>query len=148
MAIRKNYLKGRRFGKLLVIEDLDEKNKFGEFYSKCKCDCGNEIKVLSVNLLKNHTTSCGCIRSEKIYPNNSQIAIKNLEKIAINNTSGIKGVSYNKQNKKWIGHLMFQGTRYFKNFDDINDAIKYRKELEEKYFIPQIEEWKEKGIIK
>lgn len=32
---------------------------------KCRCDCGNETTVLTVNLRKgNHSTSCGCYQRE------------------------------------------------------------------------------------
>jgi len=146
---RKNYLKGRRFGSLLVIEDLDEKDKFGRYYVKCKCDCGNETKVLNISLLRLVTTSCGCGARlmKEVHIDNTNIRIKNLNP-AKNNTSGIKGVSYNKKIKKWKAYLTFQKNTYYEFFEDKEDAIKYRKELEEKYFKPKIEEWKEKGIIK
>lgn len=55
-------LKGKRFGRLLILELTNKKNRR---YWKCKCDCGN-IKVVSSNKLKTgHTESCGCIRKER-----------------------------------------------------------------------------------
>lgn len=52
-------LTGKRFGKLVVLE-FDHSD--GRSYWKCKCDCGNEIVVVS-NLLKSGLRkSCGCLK--------------------------------------------------------------------------------------
>ena len=56
-------LVGQRFGKLVVMEMLDERNKYGKIAYKCKCDCGNETIVLGNSLTTNHTLSCGCLVS-------------------------------------------------------------------------------------
>lgn len=42
-----------RFGKLTAV-------KYNATYWTCKCDCGNIVDVLSVNLRNGSTTSCGC----------------------------------------------------------------------------------------
>lgn len=55
-------LSGQRFGKLIVLCFLFRRNKHSVF--KCLCDCGKETEVLSNNLRRKHTTSCGC-ESEK-----------------------------------------------------------------------------------
>lgn len=54
---------GQRFGRLVVTEMLDERNKHGRIVYKCKCDCGNEVTVLGNSLTTGHTVSCGCIVS-------------------------------------------------------------------------------------
>lgn len=53
-------LTGKRFGKLVVLEYA------GSGKWKCKCDCGKETTVISSNLKKGHTTSCGCARGNGI----------------------------------------------------------------------------------
>lgn len=60
---RTKNLVGQRFGKLVVIEMLDERNKNDRIVYKCKCDCGNEVDVLGNSLTTNHTLSCGCLVS-------------------------------------------------------------------------------------
>ena len=55
-------------------------------------------------------------------------------KIRTNNRSGIKGVSWNKQDNNWIASLTLKGVRYYMGaFKDINDAklavMKKREEL-------------------
>lgn len=52
-----------KFGKLTVIELMDESNKFKRRLYRCKCDCGNEIIVPSSSLTTKHTSSCGCLLS-------------------------------------------------------------------------------------
>lgn len=48
-----------RFGRLTVIEKTEERRSHRVIWL-CKCDCGNEVKVMSSNLLSGHTKSCGC----------------------------------------------------------------------------------------
>ena len=60
---KKNYLVGKRFGKLVVIERTDKKINRSIVW-KCKCDCGN-YKEVPTHLLQNgHTRSCGCLVRE------------------------------------------------------------------------------------
>lgn len=49
---------GKRFGKLVVIS-VDTLKK-GQYYWKCKCDCGTEKIIQGGHLRSGHTTSCGC----------------------------------------------------------------------------------------
>jgi len=59
----KTYL-NRRFGRLLVVEAIEEtsnrKNKRG--FWLCQCDCGGNIKISGDNLY--YRKSCGCLRKE------------------------------------------------------------------------------------
>jgi hypothetical protein len=51
-----------------------------------------------------------------------------------NNTSGVTGVSWHKNGKKWRAHIKLKGIRYnLGSFCDINEAIKARKQAELKY---------------
>jgi len=49
----------KKFGKLTVLS-FDRKNKKGQSYWNCKCDCGKEKKVRGDHLLNSETKSCGC----------------------------------------------------------------------------------------
>lgn len=55
-------LRGERFGKLTVIDFAYKKNHFS--YWKCKRDCGNEKVIMSNNLKRGLTKSCGCLRKK------------------------------------------------------------------------------------
>lgn len=57
-------LVGQKFNKLTVIK-RDGSDKRGEARWICKCECGNQITVLSSNLRSGHTTSCGCERRSR-----------------------------------------------------------------------------------
>ena len=61
--VRTKNLVGQRFGKLVVVEMLEERNKNGRISYRCKCDCGNEVNVLGNSLTTYHTLSCGCLVS-------------------------------------------------------------------------------------
>ena len=56
-------LTGQRFGKLTVIEALEQRSKTGHKLYKCLCDCGNEVVVQTNLLTTHHTNSCGCLVS-------------------------------------------------------------------------------------
>lgn len=60
---RTKNLVGQRFGKLVVLELLEESNSFNRRMYRCKCDCGNEAIVASHSLRAGHTHSCGCLSS-------------------------------------------------------------------------------------
>ena len=55
--------------------------------------------------------------------------------ISKSNTSGITGVSWRKDRQKWRSHIRFEGKFYaLGHYDNLEDAIKARKEAEVKYF--------------
>ena len=166
-------LTGMKFGRLTVIK-FSHKDKAHRTYWKCKCECGNQIIVLSGNLKKENTKSCGCLHREKasntfkelgrnIGKQRSEqgklkeIATKDCYKgtricnltrrVSSRNTSGFNGVSWYPKKNKWRASITFQRKHISLGyFDKKGDAIKARKEAEEKYFKPIIEEY-EKGAI-
>ncbi|MBO5259973.1 MAG: hypothetical protein J6B26_06295 [Agathobacter sp.] len=61
--MKKINLIDKKFGRLQVIEEA--KKRGNKRMWKCRCDCGN-ITIVATNTLKSgHTTSCGCLRTEK-----------------------------------------------------------------------------------
>lgn len=55
-------LTGQRFGKLTVIKRVGS-SKSRHAIWLCKCDCGNLKTVTMDDLLRGHTSSCGCLTS-------------------------------------------------------------------------------------
>jgi len=52
-----------------------------------------------------------------------------------NNTSGRKGVTWNKKEEKWMSYICYkQKSKTLGYFDDFEDASNCRKIAEEKYF--------------
>ena|SRR3990167_6143621 len=62
--------KGDRYGLLTVIKEVASKSvSSGQKLRRilCRCDCGNKVESYLMNLRKKgHTTSCGCVRTERI----------------------------------------------------------------------------------
>lgn len=65
-------LTGKRFGRLVVLERAENRNK--EAGWKCKCACGNEIETRGSSLRAGLSQSCGCARDE--YWRNQHNALK------------------------------------------------------------------------
>lgn len=148
---------GDRFGKLTVIN-------FDGKYAVCKCECGNikSIRKTSLTSKKCPTKSCGCIQKQVAqnignrtiaengrkqierniaYNTNFQVIMQ--EKPPINNTSGVKGVSWNKSKEAWDAYINIHGKRIrLGRYAKFEDAVKARKRAEEEYFQPLIEELK------
>lgn len=58
-------LTGQKFGRLSVIKRGKPEGKTQtNAYWLCKCDCGNEVVVISKSLRNGESMSCGCYRSE------------------------------------------------------------------------------------
>ena len=59
---RKHNIVGERFGRLIVVGEIEPIKNTRQFM--CKCDCGNEKVVRIPDLLLGRTRSCGCLRKE------------------------------------------------------------------------------------
>ena len=146
---------GHRFGRLTAIKYTGEKRGTNQLWL-CVCDCGNEKITSTSDLGKGSTRSCGCLGLENSIENMEEANKANAEKflkentrlnsldqnISKNNTSGVKGVSWDKRRNKWIASLYLQG-KYIvkKSYANKQDAINARKEAEEKYFKPILEKY-------
>lgn len=58
-------LTGQRFGRWVVLGNAG-RDKNGLTQWLCRCDCGNEVVVLGINLKKGRTQSCGCLQREQM----------------------------------------------------------------------------------
>lgn len=149
-----------KFGKLVIIREDEERKG----YVICRCDCGKEksIRKTSLTNKKHPTCSCGCIHKQKASEVGSKTIAKNskeqiltnmkfntnfqiigTEKPPRNNKSGFKGVYFNKSRNKWEAYINIHNRkislgRYF----TIEEAIKVRKEAENKYFKPLLQDLK------
>lgn len=62
-------LVGNRYGKLVVTEEVKSKNRHGQRFWLCVCDCGSSKEILGYNLRHGHSNSCGCGQYEAIKRN-------------------------------------------------------------------------------
>lgn len=60
--------RGRRYGKLVALEPLEEREGGGVLW-RCRCDCGNEVKVRGNFLSSGKRRSCGkCLPGKNNMP--------------------------------------------------------------------------------
>lgn len=149
-------LKNKKFGKLTVLERVARSEWL------CLCDCGNTTVVKTTQLTSGKTKSCGCIaktvhynnmksntkinrfKKENFVDNTNLSLISNNKPFKNNKTTGIRGV-YKKKNGSYIAQICFDKKIYrLGTYSDIEDAIKARKEAEEKYFRPVLDKYKNK----
>lgn len=151
-------LTGKKFGRLTVIEEAG-RSKQKAVKWRCKCECGNETIVVSFSLRSGDTKSCGCLRRE-IAISTGKKSIKKLHRDELkegtrvtmltrrtskNNTSGAKGVTWDKSRKKWRAQINFKGKNHnLGRFTNKQDAINARKKAEEELIEPILEKYSKK----
>lgn len=130
-------LTGQKFGKLTVVKKMAKKDSCNDSIYKCKCECGEIVKVVARSLKNKNTTSCGCHKIETFKDNtfdfNTNLYKLNNKKVNSNNTSGCTGVHFNNNRQKWIANIVFQKKNYFLGYHDKKEnAINARKIAEER----------------
>jgi len=148
-CLRSPNLVGKKIGRLSVVERTDQRDTNYNVYYRCKCQCGGEKLVTAHNLNYELVTSCGCLATEA-----SKVAgqlagqyvrehhcidgtnVKMLTaRIYSSNTSGYKGVYWDRSRQKWVAQIRFKGKNYkLGRYDNIKDAAKARKIAEDKIF--------------
>lgn len=136
-------LSGRIFGKVKVLE---KKSGYGTMSIwKCECmECGKIFEVVQSSLTSGHTKSCGCVHYKhqakkcKDYlgitdgTNASRIASKKVSSV---NTTGVRGVSFNKALEKYVAYIGFKGKLYnLGSYSNLEEAKSARKMAEENLY--------------
>ena len=149
-------LKGQTFGRLTVIGPGQRPR-----HVLCQCRCGRTKEIRATNLTKKFqpTRSCGCYQLEVASRVGTRdIAANSAQSLAVNmrhntnfqvienpnppknNTSGHKGVSWDKRREKWFVSLNVHGKRIsIGRFADYDEAVAAREEAEAIYYAPLIE---------
>ncbi len=140
-------LTGKVFGKLTIIGRTDKRGPRGARTVplwECRCECGN-ISYKATDTLTNPDESMCKECSDKLHTSKAranagfvggtQISKMSTEKLSRANTSGHKGVYYEKSSGKWRAHIGFRGQRIkLGTFAKLEDAVKARQRGEEEYF--------------
>lgn len=146
-------LTGQVFGKLTVIGRSDRRNPRGKRTTpmwECRCECGNITYKATDTLTNPDESMCqeckGRIGAEIArqsagFVGGTQISrIKNMTLIATN-TSGCRGVYYDKKTNKYRARLKFKGKiMNFGSYRNFEDAVAARKAAEQEYFGAFLEE--------
>lgn len=142
---RLNDLTRQTFGRLTVVEYVGRRS--GNTMWRCKCSCGNYIETSSSSLHSGATKSCGCLNTEirsktakerfGFVDRTSLVNVSANRAINKNNSSGHRGVHFDKGRKKWVAQITFQRKNHLLGrFNTLEEAIEARKQGEEKYFVP------------
>lgn len=140
-------LTGKVFGRLTVIGRSDKRNPRGARTTpmwECRCECGNITYKATDTLTNPDESMCqeckGRIGAEIArqsagFVGGTQISrIKNMTLIATN-TSGCRGVYYDKKTNKYRARLKFKGKiMNFGSYTNFEDAVKARQAAEQEYF--------------
>ncbi len=121
-----------------IIKELDN------YKIQCKCPhCGKEFITSRKKVYE--VISCGCKSVNTALKNIKEATEKYCidgtdvraltAKMPVTNKSGIKGVSWNKNRKKWVAQITFKGKNYnLGRYDKKEEAAEARKEAENNLF--------------
>lgn len=98
-------LSGRKFGRWTVLyrdEDYICYNGYTKPMWRCKCECGTEKTILSDNLRRGKSLSCGCLRVERA--NEAKYTARHNNERLYNIWQNIKIRCYNSNSKSYADY--------------------------------------------
>lgn len=98
-----NNLVGSKINNLTIL-GIDNKTKSGQYYLKCKCDCGNIKSFRSSRLLNNQIKTCGCLNKGYKYGDKHNLSRKYSKIYSIWNTMKHRCLNPNFSKYKNYGH--------------------------------------------
>ena len=149
---------GTVFGRLTVLgvcEHTERKTYYDGHGYRCECKCGNIVVVHGGSLRKGRTRSCGCMHHEMITENiktfhekiifeGTNIPSISSNKLRIDNTSGVRGV--HRRKNRWQALITFKNKDYYLgSYDDLDEAVRVRKEAEDRLFGAFLEWYRNRG---
>ena len=140
-------LTGQRIGRLTVLGRSDRYGSRGKRKTQlweCRCDCGAVVYKATDQLTNPDISMCadcaaqyaaGRMRENAGYVDGTQISRIKTDKPSSANTSGVRGVYYERRSGKWVARLKFKGKLMnFGTYTRFEDAVKARKQAEAEYF--------------
>ena len=151
----KENLIGRRFGKLEVVGRSDKRGSRGARTVplwECRCDCGAICYKATDKLTNPELSMCndcaGKYAREKMrekagFVDGTEISRIRSNKLISTNTSGCRGVYFDKFTGKYRARLRFKGKLMdFGSYINFEDAVKARKEAEQQIYGEFLEQMK------
>ena len=143
----KENLIGRRFGKLEVIGRSDKRGSRGARTVplwECRCECGAICYKATDTLTNPEISMCNdCVgkyatekaRAKAGFVDGTQISKITSTKLISTNTSGCRGVYFDKRTGKYRARLKFKGKiMSFGSYKNFEDAVKARKDAEQRIY--------------
>lgn len=145
-------ISGKKFPHFKAIRPTGDKKGTQSMWL-CQCECGNLFEASISNIMRGDTKSCGCLHKKVATEQITKDVIDGTKIGAIksrtrsNNSSGHKGVSWDKRQEKWYAYITFQKKmRSLGMYDRMEDAIAAREAAEDELFQPILNKWEaEKG---
>ncbi len=132
-------LRGKRFGRLLAVEPTQERRNNAVVW-KCRCDCGKPVEVRGNLLSSGQVCSCGCKKTDQdknkplenlTYQDDTCIEfLRNISKPTKKNTTGVRGVTLQKDGKYQVTLNFRKKYYYLGRYDTLEDAAAARKQAE------------------
>nr|DAM97391.1 MAG TPA: hypothetical protein [Caudoviricetes sp.] len=150
--------KGLIVNGITLLEKTDKKRR-NAYLWKCKCHCGNIFYAEGYRIANSEIKSCGCskkvFRKENLekarnklnsrFVNGTFLSLLNNEKMNKKNKYGHAGIS--KKGNKYIARITIaRKTMSLGSFDTLEEAIKVRKQAENKYYAPILKKQKNLDI--
>lgn len=152
---KKKNIIGLKYNKLTVAKPTNKRRNHMIVY-ECICECGTKRTATSDQLKNGEITRCiKCATKLKRATLRKYAKINDMHRYDVdgsnrsiisdkrhnsNNTSGYKGVTWDKSKKKWRAQIVFKNKAYYLGrYSKIEDAIEARKNAEDKYFKPYLE---------
>ena len=143
----KENLIGRHFGKLEVIGRSDKRGSRGARTVplwECRCECGAICYKATDTLTNPDLSMCNeCVgkyatekaRAKAGFVDGTQISKITSTKLISTNTSGCRGVYFDKRTGKYRARLKFKGKiMSFGSYKNFEDAVKARKDAEQRIY--------------
>lgn len=137
---------GKKFNHLTLIKNLNKIDKRNSKLALFKCDCGNIKEMVFTQVFNSEVKTCGCKQgylnsNAKKKKQNALLKVYTTKTIK-SNASGYNGISL--VNGKYRVRIQInKKSKHIGYFDNLETAIKARKEAEEKYFKAILEKYKE-----
>lgn len=152
-------LTGQRFGKLTVLCRSERRAPRGARTTpmwECRCDCG-AVVYQSTDVLTNGDPHM-CVRCRELYcterarekagfVDGTQLTkLRDMTPTA-SNTSGVRGVIWEKSSRKWRARLKYKGKLMnFGSYERFEDAVAARKQAEAEYFGTALAQYGPSGL--
>lgn len=63
--MKRTLITGQRFGRLLVLQEIEKPAPQFRYFCICLCDCGEVRRVAKAKLAGGFRLSCGCLRNDQ-----------------------------------------------------------------------------------